>query len=432
MKKSLSPRRVSLLLLASFGLLLIVATMAAIRFTRDVSLLHQVGRLKGNLKIIAMEIAEDLDENDDDAFDFLEISSRIQQTDENYSYVLRDSSGTILAPKFVAGKQIEMNDIRSVSKDGMAFVADVWSTSCLVVVWPFPDRPLELVGIFDNKYIFDDVHVAREVFIIFVAAVIAILLLLAWLWIIPALERMYDQRNRAKHELEAARELQLKAVTRDFPEGPWFDIYAELRAMKDVGGDIFLCGMVGEKLGFVVGDVSDKGTEAAFVMFMLSSFIRSRVQMGIPLSQLMEEVNSLICDNPDYEMFCTLFMGIIDPETLEMEYCNAGHTRTLVDGEFLDQDPQLIAGITPGFTWHTQKVRLHHGSRLLLYTDGVTEARNVEKAFFGEERLREWMKGRPADASCREDCAALLDCLAGFRGDAPQNDDIAIMSIKIL
>ncbi|MCR5709379.1 MAG: serine/threonine-protein phosphatase [Bacteroidales bacterium] len=432
MKIASSPRKVSLMLLAGFGLLLVLATVVAVRFTYDVSLLNQIDRLKSNLETIAQEISEDLDENDEDAFDFLEISSRIQKKDENYSYILRDSSGTILAPEFVAGKQIEMDNIIPVFEDGTAFVARVWKTSCLVVVWPFPDRPLELLGIFDNKYIFNDVHFIKFVFIVFVAVVFAILLLIAFLWIIPALERIYDQRNRAKRELDDARSLQLKAVTCVFPEKPWFDIHAELRAMKDVGGDIFLCGMVGEKLCFVVGDVSDKGIEAAFVMFMLSSFIRSRIQSGIPLWVLMAEVNRLICDNPDYEMFCTLFMGTIDPETLEMEYCNAGHTRALVDGDFLAQDPQLIAGIDRSFVWHTQKVRLHHGSRLLLYTDGVTEARNEERAFFGEERLKEWVNGRPEDTSCAEDCIALLGTIGDFRGKARQNDDIAIMCIRII
>ncbi len=421
-----------MLLLCAFGLLLIAATLVAIRFTRDVSMVHQLHFLRNNLMIIAQEIANDMDRGDvGNAYDFLEISSRIQHKDEKLSYVLRDTSGTILAPSFVAGKQIRMDRIRPVRNDERAFVAKVWKTSCLVVIWPFPDRPLELVGIYDNKYIFDDVHVAWKVFILVVALIFALLLMLAWFWIIPAIERIYDRRNRMEQDLQSARNLQQKAVTQDFPTGSWFNIHAELRAMKEVGGDIYLCGMVGDKLCFVVGDVSDKGVPAAFMMFMLSSFIRSRIQTGIRLDSLMEEVNQLICDNPDYEMFCTLFMGTIDPVTLEMEYCNAGHTRTLLNGDFLDQDPQLIAGIVPDFRYHTQKVCLQRGSRLLLYTDGVTESRDETRTFFGEARLLAWMKDRPAGTSCREDCASLLETLSAFRGKAPQNDDIAIMCIKI-
>jgi sigma-B regulation protein RsbU (phosphoserine phosphatase) len=131
-------------------------------------------------------------------------------------------------------------------------------------------------------------------------------------------------------------------------------------------------------------------------------------------------------------MFCTLFMGFIDLDTLEMEFCNAGHTRTLIDGEFLAQDPQLIAGIVPDYVWHTQKLQLHNGAGLLLYTDGVTEARDESRALFGEARLQAWMKQRPVGTSCREDCEDLLQTLASFRGKAKQNDDIAIMSIKII
>lgn len=429
--KNHTPRRITLLLLAAFGLLIVVATLVAVRLTRDVSLIHEIGHLREDLETIGQDVAARLDAGKPDCYRFLEISSRIQHENENYSYVLRDSSGTILAPSFVAGRQIEMKKISPVTRDGSAFVARVWSVNCLVVTWPFPDRPLELVGIYDNKYIFDDVHVTTGAFLILIASVFTLLLLLSWFWIIPALERMYERRDKAERELQIAQEVQQKAVTEVFPEDPRFDVHAVLQPMKEVGGDIYRCGMVDGKLVFVVGDVSDKGTAAAFMMFLLSSFIRSRLKAGVALDALTDEVNGLICDNPDYEMFCTLFLGCIDPETLEMEYCNAGHTRTLVDGEFLGQDPQLIAGIRPGYRYHTQRVQLHPGARLLLYTDGVTEARSADRAFFGEARLQAWMRGRPADASGEEDCRSLLETLAAFRGSATQNDDIAIMSIRI-
>lgn len=429
--KNLTPRKISLLLLAAFGLLIIAATLVAIRFVRDESRVYQIGHLREHLQTIGQEVAENLDAGYPDSFEFLEISARIQRENENYSYVLRDSSGMILSPSFVAGKQIKMENIRPLKHDGSAFVADIWGARCLVVIWPFPDRPLELLGIYDNSYIFDDVHLTTGAFLVLLSTVFAILLLLSWFWIIPALERMYARRDKAERELQNARTLQQKAVTQAFPLDPRFDVYAVLQPMKEVGGDIYRCGMLDGKLLFVIGDVSDKGTEAAFMMFLVIGFMRTRVKSGVDLGELMGEVNGLICDNPDFEMFCTLFLGCIDPDTMEMVYCNAGHTRTLVDGEFLDQDPQLIAGIQPGFRYHTQRLQLRPGARLLLYTDGVTEARNPERAFFGEERLQAWMRERPAAASCEEDCRSLLETLDAFRGSARQNDDIAIMSIRI-
>ena len=435
MKHNLTIRRGILLLLALFGVIIGGTIFFTARYARNTFVNGEYENAIEILTILGRQIEKNLSDNDKgisgDPFRFLQTAAAVQKAQENFSFLIRDSLGIVLAPDFAAGKPLPMTRVHWLTRDKGCCLASVWGSKCFVVFYPMPKCPLELLAIYDNDYMFAEVYHTILLFSIVLSAVYLILVLLSWLWIIPAVERMNEQKNRAENELLMAHDLQLKAVTRKFPAAPWFDIHAELRAMKDVGGDSYLCGMVGKKLGFVVGDVSDKGMSAAFMMFTISSYIRSRVQTGIALDQLMEEVNRLICDNPDYEMFCTLFMGIIDPDTLEMEYCNAGHTRTILNGDFLTQDPQFIAGIEPGFKYHVQHRQLLHGDRLLLYTDGVTEARDEHRAFFGEERLRAWMAERPADAGCREDCAGLLDTLADFRGKALQNDDIAIMSIRI-
>ncbi len=419
-----------MILLVVFGLLIIVLTVIAVRFSRNASFEKQKDILTDDLETIAEQIDQNLDEGEVD-YSFLELTSSIEKKDENYSYLLRDSTGTILSPSFVAGKHIRMNDVRYLSADSLAFTATVWGVKCFVIVYHFPDRPLELIGIYDNDYIFDDVHATINSFILLLSAVFVVLLLIAWIWVIPALERMFLRKNQAEHQLQIARELQQKAVTKQFPTDPRCDVYAVLQPAREVGGDMYRCGVMNGKLLFVVGDVSDKGTTAAFVMFMMISVIRSHAHRGVRFVELMNELNALLYDNPEYEMFCTLFMGQIDLETLEMDYCNAGHTRTILDGEFLNQDPQLIVGIEQDYPYHTQHLQLHHGSRLLLYTDGVTEARSQSRSFFGEQRLLDWMRKQPADASSRQTCESLLHTLETFRGKALQSDDIAIMCIKI-
>ena len=431
MKHRLSPRRISILLLAVFGLLIVGATILAIRFTRDVSIVRQSGNLRDYLEIIAREISENLDKGSDDPYEYVEIVSRAGRKDKQFSYVLADTSGSVLAPAYVREHGFRMKDIRPLTV-GMTFLATVQNIRCFVVEYDFPDRPLVLLGIYDNRYIFDDVDVSIDAFVILISVVFLVLLLVFWLWAIPALERLYERRNRAEDELRLAHNLQQKAVTLEFPDDDRCRSHAVLQAMKDVGGDLYVCEKHGGKLYFGVGDVSDKGTEAAFVMFLVSSVLSSCFKHGAPLDEVAGHVNQLLLDNDRYEMFCTLFLGCIDLDTLDMEYVNAGHTKTILDGSFLDQDPQLIVGVRPGFDYRVQQVRLHPGSRLLVYTDGVTEARAQDHSFFGAARLLAWMQARPASADPRDICTGLLDTLAAFRGKAQQNDDIAILCIQIV
>lgn len=431
-KLNLTIRQGILLLLIVFGLIVGGVTFFTVRYFWSLNVEKEYFDDRDDLIILARQIETSLDDGDDEPFRFVETTAVIQAEDENFSFMLRDSTGIVVSPPFMAGKEIPINDFKACTKDGCAGLAKVWGYDCFVVFHHLSHHPYELVAVYDYEYVFGDDAETLRTFALQMLLIFMAVALLTWFWLTPMLESSFERRQRAEDELRVAHDLQLKAVTHDFEKDPQFDIHAELRAMKDVGGDSYLCGRVGKKLFLAIADVSDKGTAAAFMMFLISSVIRSRIQSGISLDTMMGEVNRLICDNPEYEMFCTMFMGTIDPDTLEMEYCNAGHTRTLVDGEFLDQDPQLIVGINPEFIWHTQKMQLHHGAHLLLYTDGVTEARSEDRSFFGEKRLQAWMQARPKDSTCFDDCADLLETLAVFRGTAMQNDDIAIMSIKIL
>ena len=166
------------------------------------------------------------------------------------------------------------------------------------------------------------------------------------------------------------------------------------------------------------------------MMLMVSSLVYPAFKRGQSPSEIASYLNELICDNCEYDMFCTLLLGTIDMDTREMEYCNAGHTRSLLDQDFLPQISNFVLGGFSGFEYKSQKITLPHGSRLVFYTDGVTEARNKDKAFFGEDALLAWAKHDYGNA--RQTCESLMSEVSAFRGDAPQNDDIAMMTIKIL
>ena len=279
--------------------------------------------------------------------------------------------------------------------------------------------------------VIDDRRFAVNAFFVVLASMLVVLLAACWFWINPAVQQVVRRKNEAEQQLTIARNLQQKAVTQVFPSDPRADVYGTLVPMREIGGDVYRCLQREEKLYFFIGDVSGKGSGAAFVMFLVSSFLHSRLRHAISLAELMSECNTVLFDNPEYDMFCTLFLACLDLNSLELTYCNAGHMKTLVNGEFLEKDAQLVCGAFPAYQYHTCSVKLQKGTRILLYTDGVTESRSADGAFFGTERLRSWAAAQSSSSTSRQVCESLLDELASFRGKADQNDDIAILSIKI-
>jgi len=343
-------------------------------------------------------------------------------------YVLCDTSGQVITPLSLAGKPLEYSIYRE-RPDGITLGTFAGHKVAIIrckVRW----RSYVVFGLYDKDYILEDDNYTERFYRVILLTIVVLLLLAAWIWAIPAIERIIKSRESAERSLSIARGVQQKAVTQVFPSDSRVDSYAILEPMYEVGGDIYGCQMIGNKLCFVTGDVSGKGMGASFLMFMVSSLVFPAFKRGQSPAQIASYLNELICDNRDYDMFCTLLLGTIDLDTLEMEYCNAGHTKALLDKYFLPQISNFVLGGFPDFEYKSQKVTLSHGSRLVFYTDGVTEARNQDKAFFGENALLKWAAQDHGNA--RQTCESLLAEVSAFRGEAKQNDDIAIMTINIL
>ena len=116
MKKHFSARGGILLLLTVFGLLIAASTLLAVRLARDVSLVRQYDALMDDLKIIAGEVSEKLDDDDADPYAFLEVTARIQKNERHFSYILREQDGTILAPSFMLDRELKMKDIHKIGR----------------------------------------------------------------------------------------------------------------------------------------------------------------------------------------------------------------------------------------------------------------------------------------------------------------------------
>lgn len=189
--------------------------------------------------------------------------------------------------------------------------------------------------------------------------------------------------------------------------GEGFGIYAVTSPAKEVGGDFYDCFQLdGSSVCIVIGDVSGKGISAAICMAMLKTAIREKLRAGYSPAEILNQTNEEFCAHNPENMFATAFIAILNTMTGELRYANAGHTWPVLlkrDPAFLKPESGIALGIfeDAGLTDHT--LALSPGQGILLYTDGVTEAVNPEKHFFGTERLLDAVKGFSEETGTAEE-----------------------------
>lgn len=242
--------------------------------------------------------------------------------------------------------------------------------------------------------------------------------------------------ERFESELNVARQIQLSMVPTDFVDNEKVSIHALIRPAKAVGGDMYDFLVKDDDVFFSIGDVSGKGVPAALVMATTINSFRSLGSMGLPLDELVGKINDTQSLGNENGMFVTLFAGKINLKTGEMYYCNAGHNPLVIchaDGqaEYLHAKPNIAVGAFLGFPYQLEKTILEKGSRIILYTDGITEAENVKKEQFGERRLLEFASTIPAEQSSEVVTNNLISEIKKFTREAAQNDDITILTISI-
>ena len=238
--------------------------------------------------------------------------------------------------------------------------------------------------------------------------------------------------ERFESELNIARSIQMHMVPDDFPEDNGrVDLHALLQPAKEVGGDLYDFLIKNDTLYFAIGDVSGKGVPASLVMAITRSALRFTSGEGVPLDKVMSRVNNFVSEGNDTGMFVTTFIGKFDFNTRKLQYCNAGHNPIIVNGEYLQVKPNIAVGLFPDFVYEMAECILPENSRIVLYTDGVTEAENADKEQFGGERLLDWAKTIPEGMNAKEANADLMARLHAFTDGNEQNDDITIMTIKL-
>jgi len=251
--------------------------------------------------------------------------------------------------------------------------------------------------------------------------------------------------ERMERELISAREIQLGMVPSVFPEptpGCPVEVFATLEPARQIGGDLYdVFPLDSGALCFAVADVSDKGAPAALFMARAKTLTRLVATLmrgpddGAPSpSEILTRVNAELCRDNEQGMFVTLFLGILEPLTGALAFCNAGHAAPYVLSPrggvtALDGVRGKPLGIRPTLTWESSTAALAPGDGLFLYTDGITEAMDPAGALFAEERLEEALAGLAASAP-RAVVEGVLGEVRRFAASAPQSDDIAAMALR--
>jgi phosphoserine phosphatase RsbU/P len=249
--------------------------------------------------------------------------------------------------------------------------------------------------------------------------------------------REHDQLISIQHDLQTAREIQQAILPKIFPPFPGrseFSIYASMIAAKEVGGDFYDFFLIdNDRLGFVIGDVSGKGVPAAIFMAVSRTLIRATGLKGISASDCMNYVNRLLCNESVSSMFVTVFYGIMNISSGEVEYVNAGHNPPyLLSGNSirkLDMTDGIVLGCLDDMTFLSKKVKLEKGELLYLYTDGVTEAFDINEEIYGEKRLIEFLQSH-SSLSAEEIVKESMNEITLFSAGIPQSDDITLLAIK--
>lgn len=250
-------------------------------------------------------------------------------------------------------------------------------------------------------------------------------------------EREHSQLDSIRYDLDIAREIQTSVLPKKFPPFPGLktvDLYASMKAAKSVGGDFYDFFLIDDQhLGIVMADVSDKGVPAAIFMAISRTVIRATALEEKGTAMCMEKANALLCRESVNSMFVTVFYGILNVETGELTYTNAGHNAPVVvrknsKVEFLQPTGDVVLGISEPMSFHEKQLNLIIGDRLFLYTDGVTEAMNGQYEQFGEEHLLE-VCGKMSLDSPQEMVKRIEEAVADFVNGAEQSDDITMMGV---
>ena len=246
------------------------------------------------------------------------------------------------------------------------------------------------------------------------------------------------QKASIERDLHIASGIQMGMLPENFPTKEDRDdvqLFASLTPAKDVGGDLFDFHFRDDKLFFCIGDVSGKGVPASLFMAVTRAVFRTVSSHESMPDRIMTSINMTMGEMNKTHMFVTLFVGVLDLPTGHLHYCNAGHDAPLLLGteaHELQCDSNIPVGFMPSWQYSMQETDIPQGTTLFLFTDGLTEAMDINYEQFQMDRVMEVAQQALAQRQLepKQIISMMTEAVHQFVGDAEQSDDLTMMAIQ--
>jgi serine phosphatase RsbU (regulator of sigma subunit) len=247
-----------------------------------------------------------------------------------------------------------------------------------------------------------------------------------------ALRRAQDER-----ELETARGIQRSFLPSSFPTRERVEVHGVNVPSHQVSGDFYDLVSDGDQAFLIaIADVSGKGVPAALLSSMLQAALRSHAGERHSVGAILGRINRLVVERSPSNQFATFFLARFDEKALTLTSSNAGHNAPLLFRHGHPAIPLACGGTVVGFLegaeYHEETHALRAGDRVLLYTDGITEAANAAREMFGEQRLAALIASLPPTLTTREITERVLAAVRAFTGDGEPADDMTLLALRVL
>lgn len=217
-----------------------------------------------------------------------------------------------------------------------------------------------------------------------------------------------------------------------------FTVHASLTPARDVGGDLYDYILCDNRLYFCIGDVSGKGVPAALLMAVVQTMFHNEAQHATRASDIIVAMNNIVCAKQNTTgFFVTMFVGILDLTTGNLDYCNAGHEAPILlsgkretKSEKLPVKPNLPVGTLDDWMYEGQQVLMHRGDMLFLYTDGLSEAANPEGLLFGRRQVANLVQ-QYGNGTPQQLIDNMMEAVVQYSDTAEQFDDITMLAIRL-